>query len=361
MNRIFAATILFLGISLSTGKLSEAYTQLPPEGAAVRDMMWSFSGEYLASANPSGNIYIHDVADNLIRVFAAHQPDAITLTWSPDDRYLATGGDDSNIQVWDINTGTLVRSVPAFVDGVFNLAWQPTGDILLASGFSQFQAWNTADWTEGAFNPGVTLLDLAWSPDGSQFAYAFLGWVGVADFDSSPASWNKLTPEVFRPRSVAWNAAGTQLVSTSEMDNLVRVWDALAGEEIAAYPQPAEFLLNAAFVGADSEWIAVSTAAGQLRLISAEDGGLQAVVPISNRAWSLAYNPVHDLLAVGGWESAADEATPQPTLIIEEATPIAVTLAPDAAIPLAVTTIDIPADGGYLEIFRVADLIAASE
>src|SRR5215510_8009376 len=47
-----------------------------------------------------------------LRILFAHRGDAFnSVTWSPDSRMIATGSDNSNIRLWDIESGELVRTL----------------------------------------------------------------------------------------------------------------------------------------------------------------------------------------------------------------------------------------------------------
>uniref|UniRef100_A0A915DJT8 CDC20/Fizzy WD40 domain-containing protein n=1 Tax=Ditylenchus dipsaci TaxID=166011 RepID=A0A915DJT8_9BILA len=51
----------------------------------------------------SGRIYHHDVRerDSLISIFEAHSHEVCGLQWSEDERYLTSGGADTQVNVWD--------------------------------------------------------------------------------------------------------------------------------------------------------------------------------------------------------------------------------------------------------------------
>ena len=69
-----------------------------------------------------------------LRILFAHRGDAFnSVTWSPDSRMIATGSDDSNIRLWDIESGELVRTLEGHQGSVWSVAWSGDGQ-WLASG-----------------------------------------------------------------------------------------------------------------------------------------------------------------------------------------------------------------------------------
>ena len=54
------------------------------------------------SGSRSGSIHHHDVrvADHLVSRVPAHAQEVCGLKWSPDGRFLASGGNDNLLHVW---------------------------------------------------------------------------------------------------------------------------------------------------------------------------------------------------------------------------------------------------------------------
>ena len=54
------------------------------------------------SGSRSGSIHQHDVriADHLVATLSGHSQEVCGLSWSPDGRYLASGGNDNVLNVW---------------------------------------------------------------------------------------------------------------------------------------------------------------------------------------------------------------------------------------------------------------------
>ena len=107
--------------------------------SSVHDLAFKPGSYLLASASGDGTIRIWDVAnrDNprLVRILSSNQNVPVTsLAWSPDGRILATANQQSDILLWDPNTGVNFAELPRNHRGrVGSLAFSPNGE-LLASG-----------------------------------------------------------------------------------------------------------------------------------------------------------------------------------------------------------------------------------
>ena len=70
------------------------------------------------------------------------------LKWSPDDRELASGGNDNQLYIWGVNTTSPVIKFSDHLAAVKALAWSPHQHGLIASGGGTadrcIRFWNTA-------------------------------------------------------------------------------------------------------------------------------------------------------------------------------------------------------------------------
>jgi WD40 repeat protein len=76
--------------------------------------------------------------------FRAHTAPVRSISWSPDEHYLATGGDDGMIAIWDTPPGripTLVTKTP-FVDPVVAINWSPVGKQIAVASGKTVTIWN---------------------------------------------------------------------------------------------------------------------------------------------------------------------------------------------------------------------------
>ncbi|KAK1790690.1 hypothetical protein P4O66_014556, partial [Electrophorus voltai] len=100
----------------------------------------SWNDHILSSGSRSGLIHQHDVrvADHHLFTLRGHSQEVCGLTWSPDGRYLASGGNDNTVNIWPgVQGGTQQLAVHSFSEhqgAVKALAWCPWQPSILASG-----------------------------------------------------------------------------------------------------------------------------------------------------------------------------------------------------------------------------------
>ncbi len=292
-------------IVVITGKTTQIHAQQHPFAKeSITDVAWSPDYKLLATSQFDGTVTIRDTSGIIIKTLSSDKQAVHAISWSPDGNFLAVGGDEANIKIWDVEASKIVQTVPAFNEGVFGLAWQPTSKVLLASGFDYFRAWDTSTWQPITKALSVTLYDMQWSPDGSKFAFT-AGKVGIAviqkdgnveitNFDGQ----DDLTAPAY---SVSWNSTGTQLVSGGR-DGTVRLWDVASGKQIKILlqTQSDEWIQSVAFDSATDSKVAAVSSTGRFYLIDLSTAKIQQTDYPDTDLWRVAWNPIENSIALGG-------------------------------------------------------------
>lgn len=65
-----------------------------------------------------------------VRMLSGHENDILSVAWSPDDAYLASGGVDTMILIWDGDTFAPVRKLIFHTGFVKGLVFDPAGQYL---------------------------------------------------------------------------------------------------------------------------------------------------------------------------------------------------------------------------------------
>ncbi|WP_371409342.1 NB-ARC domain-containing protein [Micromonospora zamorensis] len=260
-------------------------------------------GAWVASGGHDGTVRVWDPTTGALRsVFTDHSGPVSALVSAPDGAWVASGGHDGTVRVWDPTTGAL-RSVFTDHSGrVEALVAAPDGSWVASGGpDGSVRVW---DLTTGALRHTLvghtgSVMALATAPDGS--------WLASGGPDGTVQIWDPTTGT--RRQSLTghtgWLLAmavapdGTWLASGG-LDGWVRVWDPAGGtlrHILAAQNSP----VLALAVAPDGSWLASGGHDGSLRVWDPTTGTLRhALAGHSSSVLVLAVAPDGSWLASAG-------------------------------------------------------------
>jgi WD40 repeat protein len=298
-----------------------------PAWAAVASIAWSPDGSLLAVAEPMGRITIRDVDGDIIYTLLADETAIRDLSWSPDGMQLVSAGRDEAIKIWSLADGSLSQTIQTSSGSIggspFQVSWQPTGDLILASGLDTIGVWNAVDGSLVTTFGGVTILDMQWDPTGTFFAYASMGSIGVVEFLEGRDgimrfNYPVIDPSI-EPATVDWNTDGTQVVTSGGEDGSVRLWDAQTGEQIRVLLEIYESVTSAIFLDEDS--VAAAASDGQIYILNTDSGTVEQTINEAGQVWAMSWSSETKTLAVGGLAmdlSTSDGMTIEANVSIED-------------------------------------------
>jgi len=167
------------------------------------------------------------------RRLAGHFQEVCGLKWSPDNQYLASGGNDNKLLIWSQHTLSPVQAYSEHNAAVKAIAWSPHQYGLLASGGGKadrnIRFWNTITGQQiQSVEMGSQICNLAWSKHASELVSThgysenqILVWkypslVQVA----------KLTGHTYRVLYLAMSPTGEDIVTgAGEGDSTLRFWN----------------------------------------------------------------------------------------------------------------------------------------
>jgi WD40 repeat protein len=173
-----------------------------PTWASVTSIAWSPDGRSIASVSHNGVILLLDPANgkvsrtlqDLSRVDWG-VPSAVA--WSPDGRTLAASTWDRLglrpppvrvIRLWSAATGELQRAISSSNSAVYSVAWSPDGRFLATGGSEPIKIWDAFGGTNlRTMENSRSENGIAWSPDGAFLASAEDRTVRVWDATSGHA------------------------------------------------------------------------------------------------------------------------------------------------------------------------------
>ncbi|WP_427156879.1 WD40 repeat domain-containing protein [Aliinostoc sp. HNIBRCY26] len=220
----------------------------------------SFSpdGQILASGSQDGSLNLWDANTGKLIRSLKHSEPVIDIVFSPDGQTLASGLDlGSNIRLWNWRTGEIIRikdDPNAVKTGFSNfksrpITFSPDAQTLFARDDSAavIQSWNvkTGELT-GSFDAKSSINTVAISPDGKTLA------TGI--HDNAIKLWNvsdsklihTLTSRQGEVKAVAFSPDGKLLASGSQ-DGSVTLWNTVTGELISTFTAHREQVWSIAF------------------------------------------------------------------------------------------------------------------
>ncbi|XP_021712664.1 fizzy-related protein homolog [Aedes aegypti] len=153
---------------------SKQVNKLQGHSARVGALAWN--GDVLSSGSRDRLIMQRDTrtpAQVSERRLAGHRQEVCGLKWSPDNQYLASGGNDNRLYVWNQHSTNPVQSYSEHMAAVKAIAWSPHHHGLLASGGGTadrcIRFWNTLTGQPmQCVDTGSQVCNLAWSKHSSE-------------------------------------------------------------------------------------------------------------------------------------------------------------------------------------------------
>jgi len=204
---------------------SKIFKSLP---AYVNSVSWSPDGQHLASGLEDKTVQIWDLATGeLEKTLIGHTDVVYSVSWSPDGKQLASGSVDKTIRIWDVASAQVKKILEGHTNEVVSVSWSPDGQ-RLASGSSDktIRIWNVATWQLERILEGHTysVTSVSWSPNSKQLA--------SGSYDKTIRIWDVATWQLKKTlkrhtdgvASVSWSPDSMQLASGS-YDETIRIWN----------------------------------------------------------------------------------------------------------------------------------------
>jgi WD40 repeat protein len=261
----------------------------------IRAVAYSPDGQWIAGGGGDQRIYLWDAATGaLSNIGLETKASVTTVAFSPDSTRLVTGGEDDTVNVWSIPDGERVASV-TLDTGVTQIAISPNGNLIAAAGENgAITLLDSASLeSQPPLDGGDTVYALAFSPDGETLASG-----GV---DQLIRLWSvgepEAEPQIVRGHnnwisSLTYNADGTLLAST-DFDNQVLLWNVAADYALLRTLQGHQNIVRTASFSPNGRLLATGGDDARVIIWDVQTGQALSAIPFENnqKVWSVAFNP----------------------------------------------------------------------
>lgn len=281
-------------VRLTPDNAAQLHAQAMWGKGAINALAFTPDGSFIAAGVAVG-VYVLQAASLTEAWFAHATTPLLCVAFSADKRWLAAGGADHAVWLWEATSGQPVRVVRGHLDRVLSVAFHPT------------EPWLAAGCADGAIrifdlNNGLTrhtlaghtkaVHSLAFSPDGN--------WLASGGHEGNVNVWNAATGQAVRalnflsvhPPQVIFSSASQPYV-LGTFDNTARLWDGLTGDLLQMFEKfPGQ--VTALSFNADWSRVITSHDDGQLRVWDVASGRLvRAVEAHTGPVTALAAHPAN--------------------------------------------------------------------
>ncbi|XP_029345814.1 fizzy-related protein homolog [Acyrthosiphon pisum] len=203
-------------------------------GHAGRVGAIAWNGDVVSSGSRDRNIFLRDMRGpslSTCRRYAGHRQEVCGLKWSPDNRYLASGGNDNRLYVWNTHAYTPQLTYHQHTAAVKAIAWSPHQRGLLTSGGGTadkcIRFWNTLTGQPmQCIDTGSQVCNLAWSRNTQELVstHGYSQNQIVVWKYPSMSQIAKLTGHTFRVLYLSMSPDGESIV-TGAGDETLRFWN----------------------------------------------------------------------------------------------------------------------------------------
>jgi WD40 repeat protein/DNA-binding SARP family transcriptional activator len=271
---------------------------------------WSPDGQTLASGGISQTVRLWSLqTGRCIRTLAGHDEWIYSVAMTNDSAdgefsretkpILASGGRDRTVKLWDVATGSLLKTLQGDQDLVWCVAWKPDEPILaVGSSDNMIRLWdaNTKQCLRTLSGHQGWVASIAWSPDGQMLASSSQDHTIKLWHAQTGKCLNTLQDHNFQVWSIAWSPKNDLLASGS-FNKTIKLWNPYTGECVQTLEGHDNSIFSIAW-SSDGNTLASGGTDFTVRLWNVYTGEcLMILQGHTNEVMSVAWNPVQDILA----------------------------------------------------------------
>ena len=167
-------------------------------------------------------------------VQSGHEAPVVSAAFSPDGKFLATGGEDQSAVLWDVESGRQIRTFSGHSKSVTALAFHPNGRTLVSgSNDQQIIYWNLETGENlGSIKLNQSITSLAFDQNGEKLAVGGRGNQShVIDFNTKETMGSYRAIRSQYGTSVLFSEDGETLITGND-DGKVLLYDVESGKSL---------------------------------------------------------------------------------------------------------------------------------
>jgi len=196
----------------------------------VYSIDFSPDGKIIASGD-SYQIRLWDITSGVeIKRFSKHNGIVSSLCFSPNGKYIISGGADSIIYLWDVEKGSVLKQFKKHKKGIESVSFSPNGKFFVScSTDKSIRLWDSITGNEiKKFSMDKPILTVCFSPNNKYIAFGGVDIIGLMDI-SSGYKIKKFGGNKGWTLSIGFSPDGKTLASSSY--NNILLWDVETGNK----------------------------------------------------------------------------------------------------------------------------------
>lgn len=211
----------------------------------IQSVAFSPNGKTALSGSVDNWLILWDIdTGRILRLFASASP-ILSVAFSPNGRLAATGSLKSNgsywdVNLWDVETGQLIKALSAHTGAVLQVVFSPDGkSIVSASADRSMILWDTATGTivHRYFGHTATVNSAAFSPDGNHILSASQDRILMMWDATKGARLGAFVGHTNQVYRVAISPDGKTALSGAA-DTTVILWDIASQKALGTFGKP---------------------------------------------------------------------------------------------------------------------------
>ncbi|MDB9425601.1 serine/threonine protein kinase [Microcystis aeruginosa CS-564/01] len=241
----------------------------------------------------------------LDKTLTGHSNWVYSVGYSPDGRYLASGGSDNTIKIWEVATGKQLRTLTGHSDFFRSVVYSPDGRYLASGSFDKtIKIWEVATGREVRTLTGHSgwVNSVVYSPDGRYLA--------SGSWDKTIKIWEVATGKELRTLtrhsgwvySVVYSLDGHYLASGSQ-DNTIKIWEVATGKQLRTLTGHSDWVWSVVY-SPDGRYLASGSRDNTIKIWEVATGKqLRIFTGHSEAVFSVVYSPDGRYLASGSQDN----------------------------------------------------------